>query len=190
MRHLLALAALAAGAVAVTKQMNRSRGATKTSTVEESIEIDVPARSAYNQWTQFEDFPRFMHGVIEVRQLDDKRLRWRAEIGGKTEEWESEITEQIPDKRIAWRSLHGPRNAGVVTFHRLDDERCRVMLQMNYEPRGVAETLGDMVGAPAMRVCGNLQRFKDFLESRGSETGAWRGSIDEPGSDRGSAMGA
>lgn len=184
MRHLLALAAVAAGAVAVTKQMNRSRGATKTTTVEESIEIDVPARTAYNQWTQFEEFPRFMHGVVEVRQLDDKRLRWRAEIGGRIEEWESEITEQIPDKRIAWRSIHGPRYAGVVTFHRLDDERCRVMLQMNYEPRGLVEKVGDMVGAPAMRVCGNLQRFKEFLESRGSETGAWRGSIDEPGSGR------
>ena len=178
MKNILALAALAAGAIAVTKQMNRSRGdSVKTSAVEESIELDVPVRTAYNQWTQFEEFPRFMHGVIEVRQLDDKHLHWRVEIGGKEEEWDSEITEQVPDQRIAWRSTSGPHNAGVVTFHKLSDSRSKVMLQMNYEPRGVVESIGDMIGAPAMRASGNLKRFKEFLESRGSETGAWRGTV-------------
>jgi uncharacterized membrane protein len=178
MRNILALAALAAGAIAVSKQVGKSRGTTKSTTVEESIELDVPVSTAYNQWTQFEDFPKFMHGVLEIRQIDDTHLHWRVEIGGKEEEFDSEITEQIPDKRIAWQSVSGARNAGVVTFHKLSDSRCKVMLQMNYEPRGPLEMVGDMLGAPAMRASGNLKRFKEFLESRGSETGAWRGTVE------------
>ena len=147
--------------------------------IEESIEVNVPVRVAYNQWTQFEEFPRFMEGVKEVRQLDDKRLHWKAEIGGKVKEWDAEITEQIPDERIAWTSRSGPWNAGVVTFHRLDDSRTKAMLQLDYDPDGVLENLGDALGVVKLRVKGDLQRFKEFVESRGRETGAWRGEIKE-----------
>jgi uncharacterized membrane protein len=146
-------------------------------TIEQSIDVNVPVRTAYNQWTQFEEFPRFMEGVKEVRQLDDKRLYWRTEIAGKEKEWDAEITEQIPDERVAWTSRSGPWNAGVVTFHRLDDNRTRVMLQLAYDPEGVVENVGDALGVVSVRVKGDLQRFKEFIESRGAETGAWRGEI-------------
>jgi uncharacterized membrane protein len=145
--------------------------------IEHSVEVNVPLNTAYNQWTQLESFPQFMEGVKEVRQLDDKRLHWRAEIGGQEREWEAEITEQIPDERVAWTSRTGARNAGVVTFHRLDPSRTKIMLQMEYEPEGVTETMGDMVGAVTGRVKGDLDRFKEFIERRGAETGAWRGEI-------------
>ena len=143
-------------------------------TIEKSIDVNVPARTAYNQWTQFEEFPRFMEGVLAVRQLDDQHLRWRAKIGGKEEEWDAEITEQIPDKRIAWRSTTGAENAGVVTFHHLSDTTSRVMLQLEYDPEGIVETVGDALGVVSRRVEGDLKRFKEFVESRGTETGAWR----------------
>ena len=146
-------------------------------TIEKSIEVDVPVRTAYNQWTQFEAFPQFMEGVREVRQLNDKTLGWRAEIGGKDEEWVAEITEQVPDQRIAWRARSGKRNAGVVTFHRIADHRTRIMLQLDYEPEGAVENIGDALGVVSRRVEGDLQRFKEFIESRGRETGAWRGEI-------------
>src|SRR5438445_525562 len=112
------------------------------STIEKSIEINVPLSTAYNQWTQFEEFPQFMEGVREVKQLDDKRLRWRAQIGGKEVEWIAEITEQVPDSRIAWRTRSGAMHGGVVTFHRLSDPTTRVMLQMDYDPKGVVENVG------------------------------------------------
>ena len=146
-------------------------------TIEKSIEVDVPVRVAYNQWTQFEEFPRFMEGVREVRQLDVKTLRWKAEVGGKEEEWVAQITEQIPDERIAWRTRAGARNAGVVTFHRIADGRTRIMLQLEYTPDGVVENVGDALGVVSRRVTGDLQRFKEFIESRSRETGAWRGEI-------------
>ena len=146
-------------------------------TIEKSIEVDVPVRVAYNQWTQFEEFPRFMEGVREVRQLDVKTLRWKAEVGGKEEEWVAQITEQIPDERIAWRTRAGARNAGVVTFHRIADGRTRIMLQLEYAPDGVVENVGDALGVVSRRVTGDLQRFKEFIESRSRETGAWRGEI-------------
>jgi uncharacterized membrane protein len=142
-----------------------------------SIDVNVPVRTAYNQWTQFEDFPHFMSGVQAVRQLDDKRLHWRAEIGGKTEEWTAEITEQHPDHRIAWRSTSGAPNAGVVTFHQLGDMATRVTLQMDYDPQGMTEQVGDMLGFVDRQVQGDLDRFKEFIEGRGFETGAWRGEI-------------
>jgi len=148
-------------------------------TIEQSIDVNVPVRTVYNQWTQFEEFPRFMEGVVEVRQLDDKRLHWKAEIAGKEKEWDAEITEQIPDERIAWRSRGGAWNAGVVTFHRLGDSRTRVMLQLEYEPEGVAENVADALGVIKSRVKGDLERFKQFIESRGHETGAWRGEIEQ-----------
>jgi uncharacterized membrane protein len=147
------------------------------SLIEKSIEINVPVRTAYNQWTQFEEFPRFMEGVKHVKQLDEKHLHWKAEIGGKEKEWDAEITEQIPDKRIAWRSREGAQNAGVVTFHRLSDSTSKVMLQMEYDPDGVWENVGDVTGMVSQRVVGDLERFKRYIESRGQETGAWRGTV-------------
>jgi uncharacterized membrane protein len=151
------------------------------SNIEKSIEVEVSVRTAYNQWTQFEEFPRFMEGVQQVTQLDDKRLRWRANVGGQEKEWEAEITEQRPGERIAWRSRDGAVNAGVVTFHRIADARTRVMLQLEYGPEGVVENVGDAIGVISRRVAGDLERFKEFVESRGRETGAWRGEIKRPG---------
>ena len=150
------------------------------STIQESIDVDVPVGRAYNQWTQFEEFPRFMEGVETVQQVDDRHLHWQAEIGGKHMEWDAEITEQIPDQRIAWRSREGAHNAGVVTFHRLADDACRVALQIDYEPEGVIENVGDFLGVVRRRTRGDLERFKAFIESRGTETGAWRGRVSGP----------
>lgn len=144
-----------------------------------TVEVNVPVRTAYNQWTQFEEFPRFMEGIEEVRQLDDKRLNWRAKIAGKTEEWIAEITEQIPDERVAWRNVTGATNAGVVTFHYLDENTTRVTLQLEYEPEGVVETVGSALNVPDRRIQGDLDRFKEYIESRGSESGAWRGTIQD-----------
>ena len=144
------------------------------------IDVAVPVSVAYNQWTQFEEFPRFMKGVQEVRQLDDQRLHWRAEIGGKNVEWDALITEQLPDERIAWRSAAGAKNAGVVTFHRMSDDMTRVTLQLEYEPETVTESSGSALGVVDRRIQGDLERFKEFLESRGRETGAWRGTV-KPG---------
>jgi uncharacterized membrane protein len=132
---------------------------------------------SYNQWTQFEDFPKFMEGVKEVRQLDDTHTYWRAEIGGKQEEWDAEITEQIPDERIAWHSTSGPPNTGIVTFQPLSGAETRVTVHMEYEPQGAVETTGDALGVVSSRVEGDLERFKQFIESRGKETGAWRGKV-------------
>lgn len=144
-----------------------------------TVEVNVPVRTVYNQWTQFEEFPRFMEGIEEVRQLDDKRLNWRAKIAGKTEEWIAEITEQIPDERVAWRNVTGATNAGVVTFHYLDENTTRVTLQLEYEPEGVVETVGSALNVPDRRIQGDLDRFKEYIESRGSESGAWRGTIQD-----------
>jgi uncharacterized membrane protein len=150
------------------------------SRVEQSIEVDVPVRTAYNQWTQFEEFPTFMEGVESVTQLDDTHLRWVAEIGGKTHEWKAEITEQHPDERVAWRAVDGKSNAGVVTFHRLEDQRCKIMVQMDFEPEGIVETVGSAIGADDRRVKSDLERFKELIERRGTETGAWRGDVEQP----------
>jgi uncharacterized membrane protein len=149
------------------------------STIEQSIDVRVPVRTAYNQWTQFEEFPEFMEGVEEVKQITDDRLRWRAEIAGTEREWEAQIDEQRPDERIAWHSLDGPTHAGVVTFHRIDDAMTRVMLQLQWEPGDLAEKVGDWTGMVTKRVKGDLERFKEFIEGRGRETGAWRGEIDQ-----------
>jgi uncharacterized membrane protein len=147
------------------------------SVIEKSIEIEVPVNTAYNQWTQFEEFPRFMEGVKEVKQLDDTHMHWKADIGGKEKEWDAEITEQIPDERIAWRARDGAVNAGVVTFHRLSNNKSKVMLQLEYDPQGFVENVGDAVGVVSQRVSGDLERFKRYIESRGQETGAWRGTV-------------
>jgi uncharacterized membrane protein len=147
------------------------------SRIEKSIDVNVPLSTAYNQWTQFEEFPRFMEGIEEVRQLDDKRLHWRANIGGKQEEWEAEIVEQVPDQRVAWRSTSGAPNSGVVTFESLGTATTRVNLQLEYTPQTAVESAGDATGVLSRRVEGDLQRFKEYIESRGAETGAWRGEI-------------
>ena len=147
------------------------------SVIEKSIEVNVPVRTAYNQWTQFEDFPKFMEGVRQVTQLDDKRLHWKANIAGKDEEWNAEITEQIPDQRIAWKSQGGASNAGAVTFQSLSDAKSKIMLHLEYEPRGTVEKVGDAAGMVTQRIEGGLRRFKDYIETQGRETGAWRGTI-------------
>ena len=147
------------------------------STIEQSIELDVPVHTAYNQWTQFEEFPKFMEGVEEIRQLDDTHLHWVAQFGGNRHEWDAEITEQLPDERVAWRNTEGKENAGVVTFHKLDDSHSKVMVQLDYVPEGIKEKLGDVIGASDRRVKGDLKRFKEMIESRGHETGAWRGEV-------------
>ncbi len=148
-------------------------------TVEQSIEVNVPVRTAYNQWTQFEDFPHFMEGVQEVKQITDTRLRWHAQILGVDREWEAEIDEQTPDQRIAWHAIDGTTNAGVVTFHRLDDGLTKVMLQLELAPEGIIEKAGDWLGLIDTRVKGDLERFKTFIEGRGGETGAWRGEVEQ-----------
>jgi uncharacterized membrane protein len=146
-------------------------------TVEQSVEIGVPVRTAYDQWTQFEEFPRFMEGVEEVTQLTDDRLHWKTKIAGVEREFDAEITEQHPDERVAWRTLSGPEQAGVVTFHKLDPSTTKVMLQMEFQPEGLAEQAADKLGIVKARIKGDLDRFKDFIESRGTESGAWRGDI-------------
>jgi uncharacterized membrane protein len=145
--------------------------------IEQSIEVNVPVSTAYNQWTQFEDFPRFMEDISEVRQIDDTHLHWVAELGGKIVEWDAEITEQKPDERVAWKSTSGKPNAGVVTFHRLSDTSCKVMAQMDYQAEGIVEKIGNALGADERRVKSDLESFKAMVEERGSETGAWRGEI-------------
>jgi uncharacterized membrane protein len=147
------------------------------STIEESVEVNVPVRTAYDQWTQFEEFPRFMAGVEAVRQVDDTHLHWVAEIGGARREWDAEITEQHPDERIAWTSTSGQRNAGVVTFHRLGEDRTKVMLQLDHDPEGLVDKAGDALGFVRRRAKGDLERFREMIESRGTATGGWRGDV-------------
>ena len=179
LNRVVTAAALAVGGMMLSKRLKKGTGRSSqdVSSIEESIEINVPVRSAYNQWTQFEEFPKFMKNVLEIRQLDDKHLHWRAKVGLEEKEWDAEITEQIPDKRIAWRSVSGPRNGGVATFHKISDNVTRIMLQMDYEPDGALEKLGDAMGAVRMEARTGLQSLKEMLEQRGSETGAWRGKI-------------
>ena len=150
------------------------------STIEKSIDVNAPVQTVYNQWTQFEEFPRFMEGVEEVRQINDKDLQWQVNIGGQRKRFETVITEQIPDKRIAWRTRGGVENGGVVTFHRISDNLTRVMLQMEYQPEGFVEKAGDFLGVTSHRIQGDLERFKEFVEKRGMESGAWRGTIGNP----------
>ena len=148
-------------------------------TIEESIEIQAPLSTAYNQWTQFESFPRFMDGIERVEQKDDTHLHWVAEVGGNTREWDAEITEQQPDQRVAWKALDREGPNGVVTFHKIDDARTQVMVRMDYEPEGVTESVGSFVGLDSHRVKGDLESFKEFIEGRAHETGAWRGAVDQ-----------
>jgi uncharacterized membrane protein len=149
-------------------------------TIAKTISVNVPLSQAYDQWTQFEDFPHFMEGVKEIKQLDDKRLHWKAEIAGKSEEWNAEITEQIPDQRIAWHSTSGAKNSGMITFSAQGENETAVNLEVEYEPEGVIENLGDLLGLVSSRVSGDLTRFKDFIETKHSATGGWRGEISAP----------
>ena len=147
--------------------------------IEHSIDVTVPVREAYNQWTQFEEFPRFMEGVESVRQEGDTKLHWVAEIAGRRQEWDARIVEQTPDQRIAWTSTTGDRNAGAVNFPRLDDNATRITLTMDTEPSGVVEKVGDALGVTSAHVKGDLERFKEFIEARGTATGGWRGEVEQ-----------
>lgn len=151
----------------------------------EHVEVKRPVDVVYNQYTQFEEFPRFMEDVEAIQQLDPTHLRWRMNVAGAKREFDTEITEQIPEKRIAWKSLDGPKQAGVVTFHRISDTLTRVTLQMSYEPEGLTENVGDALGIVQSRARRDLENFKEFIEKRGRETGAWRGKVPSP-DERGS----
>jgi uncharacterized membrane protein len=144
----------------------------------ESIDVDVPVRTAYNQWTQFESFPKFLDEVESITQLDDTHTHWKVRVGGVKREFDAEITEQHPDERVAWTSTGGDTDhAGVVTFHKLTDESSRVTVQLDWNPEGVLETVGSLVGLGSHAVKKDLQNFKEFIEAWGTETGAWRGDI-------------
>jgi uncharacterized membrane protein len=149
-----------------------------TTNVQDSIDVEVPVSTAYNQWTQFESFPRFMSGVERIEQIDATRTHWVTKIAGVKREFDAEITEQHPDERVAWKSVSGPNQGGVVTFHRLDSDHTRVTLQLDFEPEGVLETAGDALGVVGKQAKDDLGRFKEFIESRGAEEGAWRGDVD------------
>ena len=179
LRRLATIAALAAGGYWLKKKIgpNLGRSAGELSFVQDSIEVEVPIRTAYNQWTQFEEFPNFMKDVEEVRQIDDTHLYWRAIVAGKSVEWTSEITMQIPDRRISWRSTSGPPNSGAVMFDRVTDHRTRVTLRMSYRAPGIAEKVGDALGVVRAELSGNLHRFTDFIQARQIETGAWRSTV-------------
>ena len=147
-------------------------------TIRESIEVNVPSSTAYNQWTQFEEFPQFMEGVESLKQTDDTHLYWVAEIGGKRREWQAEIVEQRPDQRIAWRALDGNGPNGVVEFEPIGADKTLVAVEIAYEPEGMTEQLGAKVGIDSRQVKGDLKRFKELIELRGVETGAWRGEVE------------
>jgi len=150
------------------------------STVVESVDVAVPVRTAYNQWTMFEEFPRFMEGVERVQQINDTMMHWVVEIGGVRREFDAQITEQHPDERVAWTSLDGPKHAGVVTFHRLDDSHTRVTAQMELDPEGFTENVADKTGMIDRRVKGDMKRFQEYIETRGQESGGWRGDVPRP----------
>jgi uncharacterized membrane protein len=148
-------------------------------TIEDTIEVQVPVQQAYNQWTQFEDFPKFMEGIESVQQLDETHVRWVAEIRGESREWTTEITEQEPDKKVAWKTIDGEvKNDGVVTFEQIAGGQTRVNVLMDVEGESAAENVaGDLLGVVKNQVRGDLERFKQLIESRGEETGAWRGEV-------------
>ncbi len=147
------------------------------SVIDATIDVHVPVRAAYDQWTQFEDFPRFMQGIEQVHQVQPTRLHWVARIAGVQREWDAQITEQVPDELIAWTSTAGVRNDGVVTFEPIDETTTRVGLRLDIEPDGAIETIADVTGAIANRARGDLERFKEFIEEQGAPTGAWRGEV-------------
>jgi uncharacterized membrane protein len=149
--------------------------------VTKSVDVDVPISTAYNQWTQFETFPEFMGGVDQVSQLDDRRLHWKVSVGGQSREFDAEVNEQHPEERVAWKSTDGKTHAGVVTFHKLDDAKTRVTVQLDWAPNGLVEKAGAAVGIDDRQVSNDLDRFKSFIENRSTETGAWRGEVPREG---------
>ena len=174
---LATVAALAVGGYLLANQMKKRTGSGSGQMVEQTILVDVPVSTAYNQFTQFEEFPRFMETVEQVNQLDDTHLHWRASVAGKTKEWDAEITEQIPDQRIAWRSTSGVPNSGLVTFEKVGENKTRVRMQMMYQPESADESIGAALGGVKMTAKSNLKKFKELVEARGVETGAWRGEV-------------
>ena len=150
------------------------------STTTESVDVNRPIGMVYNQWTQFESFPEFMEGVERIDQKDDTHLHWVVKVGPVTREFDATVTEQHPEERVAWKSDSGPDHAGVVTFHRLDDDTTRVTAQMDVDPEGFLENVGDKLGILKSRVSGDLKRFKEFIESGPAETGGWRGDVSRP----------
>ncbi len=150
------------------------------SAIEESIRVQAPLRAVYDQWTQFEQFPKFMDGIEEVRQTDETHLHWVAAFAGQRHEWDAEITEQRPDERIAWKNTDGKDNAGVVTFHRIDHDHTQLMVQMDFVPEGIVEKLGNALGVPDRRVKGDLERFKELIESSDQAADGWRGEVKRP----------
>jgi uncharacterized membrane protein len=152
--------------------------------VEKIVDVDRPVRVVYNQWTQFEEFPRFMDGVKDVKQLDDTHVHWHAEIWGKDKEWDAEITEQVLDDRISWKSVSGDApNAGTVRFEPIDRDRTRVRLVMAYEPQGAVESVGDAVGVLSARVQSSVKNFKRYIEEKGAPDGGWRGEVHDSVTD-------
>jgi uncharacterized membrane protein len=149
--------------------------------IEDTIDVQVPVQQAYNQWTQFEDFPKFMNGIQSVQQLDDTHVQWVAEIRGESRQWTTEITEQQPDEKVAWKTIEGEvKNDGVVTFEPMGDAQTRVNVQMDVEGDSTAENVaGDLLGVVKKQVHGDLERFKQLIENRDEETGAWRGEVEE-----------
>jgi uncharacterized membrane protein len=146
-------------------------------TVEKIIEVNAPLRTVYNQWTQFESFPEFMEGILEVKQLDDKRLHWKANVGGTIKEWDAEIIQQTPDSLIAWRSISGPTHSGTVSFRTRGPNRTEIMVRVEIQPQSVLESFAGKFGVIGRRIEGDLVRFKDFIQDQPAETGAWRGRI-------------
>jgi uncharacterized membrane protein len=145
--------------------------------IRESIDVNVPVSTAYNQWTQFEEFPKFMEGVQSVEQVDDTHLRWVAEVSGERREWQAEIVEQVPDEKVAWRATSGNGPNGILTFEPLGADKTLITVEMSYEPQGLKETLGAKVGLENRQVREDLERFKQLVETLGQETGAWRGEV-------------
>jgi uncharacterized membrane protein len=181
---LLVVAGVGGATVAAMKARNGGMpnvgivgGGTSPRTIDESIEVNVPVSAAYNQWTQFEDFPLFMEGVDHVHQKDDTRLHWVATVAGKTNEWDAKILEQHPDKQISWISEDGKKTRGTVTFEPVGESKTRIRLSMSYQAEGLKEALGSAAGLDQRRVRGDLDRFKELIESRGAESGAWRGEV-------------
>lgn len=155
--------------------------------IEETVEVNVPVRTAYDQWTQFEEFPRFMEGVEEVRQIDDTHLHWVAETAGRRAEWDAEIVAQEPDRRISWRSTDGMRNDGTVAFESIADDATRIHLAIDHEPDGAIEHAAEVTGIAQRRVRGDMERFKELIEERGEATGGWRGRVEDGGDGAGDA---
>jgi uncharacterized membrane protein len=180
LRNALLLAGLGGGALALRKRLASKpsvSGGTTPRVIESSIEVAVPVSAAYNQWTQFEEFPQFMDGVEEVRQLGDTRLHWVASVGGRRAEWDAKILEQHPDRQISWISEDGKKTRGTVTFESLSEKRTLVRLSLGYQAEGFVEAVGSAAGLDRRRIEGDLVRFKELIEGRGTETGAWREDI-------------